>query len=184
MSLATAGEILDFWFKETAPKRWFVADPDFDAAIRARFEESWRAGREGAFQSWRESKDGSLALVILFDQFPRNMFRGRAEAFATDAMARAVAREAVARGFDLEVPEGVRSFFYLPFAHSEDIADQEHCVRLTRERLGETHFSYPYALKHRDAISRFGRFPARNAALQRPNTPEEEMFLQANPIGF
>jgi uncharacterized protein (DUF924 family) len=112
------------------------------------------------------------------------MFRGKAEAFATDEMARTVAREAVERGFDLEAPPSVRSFFYLPFMHSEDIADQEHCIGLTGERLGETHFSYPYALKHRDAITRFGRFPARNAALQRSSTPEETMFLQANPIGF
>ncbi len=184
MSLASPGEILDFWFEKTPAERWFVADPDFDAVIRARFEESWRAGREGAFQSWATSKDGALALVILFDQFPRNMFRGRAEAFATDGMARAVAREAVARGFDLEVPADMRSFFYLPFMHSEDIADQEHCIALTRERLGETHFSYPYALRHRDAIARFGRFPARNAVLQRAGTPEERMLLQANPIGL
>jgi uncharacterized protein (DUF924 family) len=184
VSLASPREILDFWFKETQAERWFVADPDFDAVIRARFEESWRAGREGAFQSWTNSKDGALALVILFDQFPRNMFRGRAEAFATDGMARAVSREAVARGFDLELPPDMRSFFYLPFMHSEDIADQEHCIALTRERLGETHFSYPYALRHRDAIARFGRFPARNSVLQRASTPEERMFLQANPIGL
>ena len=99
-------------------------------------------------------------------------------------MAQIAAREAIARGFDVEAPASVRSFFYLPLMHSEDLLDQEECVRLTRARLGDNHFSYPYALSHRDAIARFGRFPARNAALQRSSTPEETMFLQANPIGF
>jgi uncharacterized protein (DUF924 family) len=184
VSLASPLEILDFWFRETPPEHWFVADPGFDAVIRARFEESWREGREGAFQTWSGSRDGALALIILFDQFPRNMFRAQAEAFASDAMARIVAREAVERGFDLEVPDSARSFFYLPFMHSEDMDDQESCIRLTREGLGQTHFSYPYALKHRDVIARFGRFPARNAALQRASTPEETAFLRANPIGL
>jgi len=184
MSLASPREILDFWFKETPPERWFAADAAFDATLRGRFEESWRSAREGAFQSWNATMEGALALILLFDQFPRNMFRGRSDAFSTDAMAREIAREAVAKGFDVEAPAGVRSFFYLPFMHSEDSRDQDVCVRLTRERLGETHFSYPFALRHRDAIARFGRFPARNAALGRANTSEEKQFLETNPAGF
>jgi uncharacterized protein (DUF924 family) len=180
----TPREILDFWFKEIPPERWFDSDPAFDAAVRARFEESWRAARNGAFHDWPSTKEGALALIILLDQFPRNMFRGTADAFATDAMAREVAKAAIARRFDLEAPASVRSFFYLPLSHSEHGDDQESCVRLTRERLGENHDTYPYALRHRDVIARFGRFPARNAALGRTNTAEETVFLQSNPIGF
>jgi uncharacterized protein (DUF924 family) len=184
VSIASPREILDFWFKQTPPERWFASDPDFDAAIRARFAETWRAAREGACQSWSVSMEGALALIILLDQFPRNMFRSGAEAFSTDAMARTAAREAVARGFDVEAPAGVRSFFYLPLMHSESLEDQETCVRLTRECLGEDHFSFPYAVRHHDTIRRFGRFPARNAVLGRPSTPEERNFLETNPIGF
>ena len=104
--------------------------------------------------------------------------------FATDALANRIAKSAIGRGFDLELPLSVRNFFYLPLMHAEDLADQDRCVALTRERLGESHFSYPFALRHRDAIARFGRFPARNAALKRANTPEESAFLAANPAGF
>jgi uncharacterized protein (DUF924 family) len=176
--------ILDFWFKETPPERWFIADPAFDALIRERFEETWRSACVGGMQSWGESMERALALVLLFDQFPRNMFRGSAEAFASDTLAREVARAALKRGFDLEAPAGARSFFYLPLMHSEDSADQELCLRLTRERLGEAHFSYPYAVRHLNTVGRFGRFPARNTALDRPCTPEETQFLIENPAGF
>lgn len=184
MTVATPREVLDFWFKETKPEAWFKIDPAFDAAVKARFEDTWRAARDGALNDWQASKDGALALVIVLDQFPRNMFRGQADSFATDARARDVARDAVARGFDIEAPVPVRSFFYLPFMHSEALADQDRCIALTRERLGEAHFSYPFALKHRAVIARFGRFPARNAALGRATTAEEAAFLSTNPAGF
>jgi len=184
MALAAPRDILDFWFKELSEESWFKADPALDALIRERFEETWRAACAGALRDWRESKEGALAYVILLDQFPRNMFRGSAEAYATDELARDAARHAIARGFDLELPPAVRSFLYLPLTHSEDLADQEACVRLTGERLGEGHSSYPFALRHRDAIARFGRFPARNSALGRQSTPEEIEFLHENPIGF
>jgi uncharacterized protein (DUF924 family) len=184
MTIATPRDVLDFWFKETKPEAWFKSDPAFDAAIKARFEETWRAARDGQLASWEESKDGALALLLVLDQFPRNMFRGQADSFATDQRARGVAERALARGYDLEAPVPVRNFFYLPFMHSEDLADQERSVALARERLGETHFSYPFALNHRAVIERFGRFPARNRALGRATTPEEAAFLQANPAGF
>ena len=176
--------ILDFWFKEIDQKRWFVADAAFDADIKARFEQVWRDARDGKHADWENDKQGALALIILFDQFPRNMFRGTAEAFSTDALARAVTQRARARGDDVEAPAGVRSFYYLPLTHSENLADQETCVRLTRERLGESHFSFPYALRHKAAIERFGRFPARNSALERSTTAEEAEFLKTNPAGF
>ena len=184
MSALHPRDILDFWFKEIPPERWLKSDPAFDAVLRDRFEDSWRAARDGQFHDWAVSKEGALVLIVLLDQFPRNMFRGKADAFATDAMAREVARQAIARGFDVEFPAAARNFVYLPLMHSEDMADQQECVRLTRERLGEAHFSYPFAVRHHDAIARFGRFPARNAALDRASTPEEIAFLRANPIGF
>lgn len=184
MSLGTPREILDFWFKETSPEQHFAVDGAFDAAVRSRFEETWRLAGTGAFQSWADTMEGALGLIVLLDQFPRNMFRGSAAGYSTDAMAQAVARDAIARGFDLEAPVSVRSFFYLPLMHSENLPDQHECVRLTRTRLGENHFSYPYALRHCDAIARFGRFPARNTVLSRPDTTEEREFLKANPIGF
>ena len=184
MTIAGPRDVLDFWFKETTPQAWFKADPEFDARVKERFEETWRAAREGRLSDWEASKNGALALLIVLDQFPRNMFRGGADAFATDASARAVAKRAVARGFDLEAPIPIRSFFYLPFMHSEELADQERSVELTRERLGESNFSYPYALNHRAVIQRFGRFPARNEALGRTTTPEEMEFLKVNPAGF
>jgi uncharacterized protein (DUF924 family) len=112
------------------------------------------------------------------------MFRGTAEAFASDAMARDIAKRAIAERRDLEAPESIRSFFYLPLTHSENLTDQEACVRLTKERLGEAHSTYPYALAHKAAIERFGRFPARNAALARTSTDDERVFLKTNPSGF
>ena len=184
MSKIAPRQILDFWFKETPQSRWFVADPLFDAAVRSRFEEVWREGRAGGLTEWENDKQGTLALIVLFDQFPRNMFRGTAEAFSTDALSRKIAKRAIARGDDLEAPASMRSFYYLPLTHSEDLADQETCVRLTRERLGEGHYSYPYALSHKMVIERFGRFPARSQALGRAATPEEAEFLKTNPAGF
>jgi uncharacterized protein (DUF924 family) len=180
----TPRAILDFWFQEVGPKRWFVADAALDDDIKARFEQVWREARAGKHADWESDKQGALALIILLDQFPRNMFRGTAEAFSTDALAQAVAKRALARGDDLEAPAGVRSFYYLPLTHSEDLADQETCLRLTRERLGESHFSFPYAIRHRAAVERFGRFPARNSALGRETTPEEAEFLKTHPAGF
>jgi uncharacterized protein (DUF924 family) len=178
------GDILAFWFQETPSELWFQADAAFDAVVRSRFETVWDAAREGRYAAWEETAEGALALILIFDQFPRNMFRGTEKAFATDALARGVAERAIARGFDREASPVERPFFYLPLMHSEDLADQDLCVRLTRERLGEGHYSYPYALRHRDAIARFGRFPARNRALGRTSSEAEAAFLAGKPIGF
>jgi len=180
----TASEVYDFWFRDTPSERWFRPDAELDEKIRARFADLWRRGREGAHADWEDTPEGALALVLLLDQFPRNMFRGHADAFATDARARDIAKRAIARDFDLAVPEAHRSFFYLPLMHSESLADQDESVRLTRERLGETHFSMPFARNHREVIQRFGRFPARNKALGRATTPEEAEFLKTHPAGF
>ena len=184
MSIATPREVLNFWFEETPPERHFTVDSTLDATVRARFEATWRAARDGALDLWRQTPEGSLALVIVLDQFPRNMFRDTPEAYSTDDLAREVARGAVSQGFDLQVPAALRMFFYLAFQHSERLEDQENALRLTRERLGESDASFPYALRHRDVIAHFGRFPARNAALGRESTAEEIVFLKTNPNGF
>jgi uncharacterized protein (DUF924 family) len=182
--MADSGEILDFWFKEVPAGRWFDSNPELDARIRSRFEETWKAARHETLRPENYGMRDALALILLFDQFPRNMFRGTALAFATDSLAREIARAVLARGLDLEAPAAARQFFYLPLMHSEDLADQELCVKLTRERLGEHHHSYLYALRHRDVIARFGRFPSRHAALGRKATPEESSFLEVNPYGL
>jgi uncharacterized protein (DUF924 family) len=175
--IAAPRQVLDFWFKETDPKLWFANDAAFDARIRARFEETWRAARDGHLEDWKASAEGALALIVVLDQFSRNMFRAKAEAFSTDALARAAADRAVRHKFDLEMPVTVRAFFYLPFMHSENLADQDRSVALIGERIGKDSTNYPFAIGHRDLIVRFGRFPARNAALGRPSTPEEAAFL-------
>jgi len=176
--------VLDFWFgtRDSADygkhrEIWFrAATPAFDQEIRDTFLATHAAAARGDLDAAMETAEGSLALLVLLDQFPRNMFRGSARAFATDAKARSVARHAVARGFDRQVPAGMRGFFYLPFEHSEDVADQEESVRLF-ETLGEGE-GLRYALDHRDVIKRFGRFPHRNAVLGRASTPDEIEYLK------
>ena len=180
----TPSEVLDFWFKETPAEKHFRADPAFDAEIRRRFEIAWEEARNGVFAAWEYSADGALALVILLDQCPRNMFRGTAKAYASDPVALEVAERAIAKGFDLAQPEALRSFFYLPLMHAEDLERQELCVQLIRARLGETHQSYPYAVRHRDTIARLGRFPGRNLPLGRETSAEEAAFLREHPEGF
>ena len=169
--------IIQFWRDEVGEAHWFDNDPKLDARIRTRFEVLWQSARGGALDTWLATPEGALALVIVLDQFPRNMFRGRADAFASDPGARAAAKRAIDAGFDKRVPTVLRVFFYLPFMHSEDMADQDACVALIAERLGTSSSNYPYALGHREQIARFGRFPGRNAALGRASTPQETVFL-------
>ncbi len=180
----SSSQILDFWFVETPSERWFGSDPAFDATLHGRFEAIWREGRDGGLDGWTATRDGALALVLLFDQFPRNMFRGFPEAFSTDTKARAVASLALVKGYDRDAPPEPRQFFYMPFMHSEALADQERCLALFRERLPEAKTSRSFALRHREVIARFGRFPARNKALGRQTTPEEAKFLASHPAGF
>ena len=181
---ARPSQILEFWFAETPSKRWYVADPGFDAEIRRRFESTWSEARDGALDGWAAGSDGALALILLLDQFSRNMFRGEGQAFSTDAKARFVASLAVEQGYDRAAPSGRRQFFYMPFMHSELLADQDRCIALFRENLPDDKSSLSFALKHRDVIARFGRFPARNKALGRATTAEEAEFLASHPGGF
>lgn len=169
-------DILAFW-NALGPGGWYAVDDVVDAAIRDRFHPAWRAARGGAFRDWCTTPEGALAYLILTDQFPRNMFRGSARAFAADRLARAAADRALARGFDGAVAKAERGFFYLPFMHSEDLADQERCVALYR--AADIPEGLRFAHSHADIIRRFGRFPHRNAALGRATTQEEKAFLDA-----
>jgi uncharacterized protein (DUF924 family) len=169
-------DVLAFW-RAAGPAKWFTKDQTFDAEIAARFGAVWRAAAAGRLAAWEETPETALALVIVLDQFPRNMFRGEAEAFATDALARAVADRAIARGFDQAFAAAERTFFYLPFEHSESPADQERAIALFRA-TGDAEL-VKWAELHADIIRRFGRFPHRNAVLGRTTTPEEQAFLDA-----
>ena len=174
----TPQDIISFWQTDVGPDRWYNSDAALDAEITRRFQAAWEKARGGELAQWETSAEGALALLLLLDQFPRNMFRGRAEAFSTDAFARAVAERALAQGFDLITPSDLRAFFYLPYMHSESMTDQNRSVALIAERLGTTAMNYPFALAHREEISRFGRFPRRNVALGRQSTPAEQEFLE------
>ena len=172
--IATPQDVITFW-REAGPDRWFEKNEAFDRAIKSRFLRTHDAAAAGNLAAWQDTAEGALALVLLLDQFPRNMFRGEARAFATDPLARQVARHALQRGFDRAVAEELRTFFYLPFMHSEELGDQERCLKLY-EALGDAE-GIRYAEIHADIIRRFGRFPHRNAILGRVTTPEEKSFL-------
>lgn len=177
-------EILDFWFVTTPASMRYAADPALDTEIRERFLGAWQMAKEGELQIWEEEASGALALIVLLDQFSRNMFRGSGEAFSADARALEVAKRAVARGLDLALGRERQMFFYMPYMHSENLADQEECIRLCAEHRGDEVGPDSYAARHRDVIARFGRFPARNRSLGRANTPEEEAFLKEKPSGL
>lgn len=168
-----AREVVRFW-QAAGPKTWFARDDAFDRHFRDTFEADHVAAAEARLADWARTAEGALALVILLDQFPRNAFRGTPRMFATDAQARRVADAAIAAGHDMMVVQALRLFFYLPFEHAEDLADQERAVALIGPLGAEL---LTYALLHRDVISRFGRFPHRNPILGRPMTQEEQRFL-------
>jgi uncharacterized protein (DUF924 family) len=171
----TPGDILAFW-RKAGRDRWYKRNDAFDADVRHRYLALWREAAVGELSCWEASDDGALALVLVLDQFPRNMFRDDSAAFSSDAAAREVARRALANGADARVDADLREFFYLPFMHSEHLADQIHCVELFRKI--ESLENLKYAEQHADIIRRFGRFPHRNLALGRATTPEERAFLE------
>jgi uncharacterized protein (DUF924 family) len=170
----SSAEVVAFW-RDAGPERWFSKDTAFDDDIRRRFLGLHEDAAAGRLSRWEATAEGALALLILLDQFPRNMFRGQARAFATDPLARAIAAGALVRGFDAQAPDGMRGFFYLPFEHSEDLADQERAVAFYKAS-GDAD-GLKWAELHADIIRRFGRFPHRNKALGRATTPEEQAFL-------
>jgi uncharacterized protein (DUF924 family) len=175
---AHPADIVTFW-REAGPKRWFEKSRAFDDAIRLKYEATHHAAARGAYDAWTLTSEGALALLILLDQFPRNLYRDSAHAFATDPLARKAAREALERGFDKEVEPALRGFMYLPFVHSEDLADQDLSLALHEAMARDLNDpeQTKWAIVHRAIIVRFGRFPHRNRALGRVTTPQEQAFL-------
>jgi uncharacterized protein (DUF924 family) len=174
--MSTPADILAFW-REAGRDRWYSKDDGFDAEVRRRYLDLWHKAAAGELSSWEAGDDGALALTIVLDQFPRNMFRGDARTYATDPLAREVAGRAIARGADAQIDPVLVEFLYMPFMHSEDLPDQLRCVELFRatgnaENLG-------YAERHADIVRRFGRFPHRNRLLGRTTTADEQAFLDA-----
>lgn len=182
--MADANEIIDFWVNEVGPDGWYNSTEELDATIQERFGETWERASLGEYCEWGRDPDRVLALLILLDQFPRNMFRGLDRAFATDRKALCVAKKAIELGFDMRVPEPQRQFFYLPLMHSESLTDQDRCVRLMMTRMPEGgEANLMHAKVHREVIRQFGRFPYRNAALGRQMTRQEDLYLKSGGYG-
>lgn len=182
-SAAAIDAVLGFWFEEAGPGRWFSKRASFDEEIRRRFGPLYAEAACGRLDAWRVRPDGALALIILLDQFSRNLFRDRPDAFAQDARALALAEGAIARRFDMIAPKKRRPFFYMPFMHSENLDDQNRSVELFKARLPAS-ANLPFAKEHRDIIVRFGRFPHRNAVLGRAMRAEEAAYLAAGGFSF
>lgn len=176
-------EVLDFWLGDIGPEGWYAGGVDLDDECRARFGDLWQAAHDGGLEHWVEGTVGTLAYLVLCDQLPRNMHRGTALAFATDARALAAARVALAEGWDLGAPEPERQFFYMPFEHAENPEDQALCVSLMAERMSSDPTMALHARAHQAIIARFGRFPARNASLGRETTEAEAAFLAEGGYG-
>ena len=172
-------EVLEFWLGEVGLEGWYAGGEALDDECRARCLDLWQAAHEGGLEHWVDGTVGTLAYLVICDQLARNMHRGTDLAFATDARALAAARQAVEAGWDMGAPEPERQFFYMPFEHSEDPADQELAVRLLTERMASDPDMALHARAHQAIIARFGRFPFRNAALGRDTTPAEAEFMAA-----
>lgn len=174
--------VLTYWLETIGPKGWYEADESVDADIIANFGALWRAAHDGGLDHWIDGALGTLAFLVVTDQFPRNMFRGDPRAFATDPLARAAARTALAQNWDLDAPTPERQFFYMPFEHSEDLADQALAVECFTTRMDNPETAL-HARAHQAIIQRFGRFPFRNTALDRTSTADEVAFMQNGGYG-
>lgn len=175
-------QVHSFWFEESSEKQWFGKDPEFDRQIRERFGALVEAASQGKLEDWLDTPRGALAYILLLDQFTRNIHRGSGKAFAADAKARAAAIKALVDGYDQKIPDREKTFLYLPFEHSEELEDQERCVALF-EAIGNDQLT-DYAVRHRDIIARFGRFPHRNDVLGRESTDAEQEFLKQPGSSF
>lgn len=171
-------EVLRFWLDEVGPEGWYKSDESLDQAIRDKFQTAWEGALDGKYALWLTYPSGTLAYIILTDQFPRNMFRNSGQAFASDRAALAAAKSAIAKGWDMRIDAPARQFFYLPLMHAENLCDQDRCVRLMCERMpGQGAGNLIHAKAHREIIRLFGRFPYRNAALGRKSTDAEQEYL-------
>ena len=177
-------DVLEYWLDEVGEKNWYVQNDDLDKEIRDKFFETWVNATEGALSLWLTYPNGTLAYLILTDQFSRNMFRNDPLAYSTDCIARAAAKAAIDKGWDLRVDEPARQFFYLPLMHSENLCDQERCVRLMHERMQQNREKQLlHARAHREEIRLFGRFPGRNVAIGRRSTSAETSYLAGGGYG-
>ncbi|MFZ3581930.1 DUF924 family protein [Loktanella sp. DJP18] len=182
--MKTAQDVLTFWLDDCVPEDWYKQDDALDARIRDGFLATWERAAEGHLGLWLTCPSEALAYVILSDQFPRNMFRGRAEAFSTDTLAMAAAKMAIDRDWDLRIDPPARQFFYLPLMHSENLADQDRAVRLFHTRMPDAGGgNLDHARAHRAIIRNFGRFPYRNDALDRATTEAEAVFMAEGGYG-
>ncbi len=180
-----AKEIIDFWMNKVGPANWYQSDATLDAEIKARFETTWENAKNGDYCSWMCTPEGCLALVLILDQFPRKMFKGTAQAYASDRAALSAAKRGIVMGHDLKIMEPQRQFLYMPMMHSESLMDQERCVRLISLRMlrvgGE---GLLHAKAHRDVIRQFGRFPYRNEILGRASTSPELAYMTAGGYDY
>lgn len=177
-------DVLTFWLEEAGPDKWYAGGAAFDAEVRDRFLPLWEEASAGKLSHWTSHPRKALALIIVLDQFPRNMFRGEARAFSTDGKAKAAACYALKHRWDERFDQSTRQFFYMPFMHSEALTDQDHSVRLACQKMpDQREDKLPHAVAHREIIRRFGRFPYRNAALGRTSTEAEKDFLEGGGYG-
>jgi uncharacterized protein (DUF924 family) len=182
VSTKAVDEIVQFWFEELTPEDWYRKDPSIDAQIRTRFGGIYDTLKSDVPEIWLSTPRGCLATILVLDQFPRNMFRDDTRAFATDARALALAKRAIAKGVDMRLTPDQRAFIYMPFQHSEDRADQARSIELFTA-LGNK-LNLDFAVRHKEIIDRFGRFPHRNATLGRASTEEETAFLKEPSSSF
>ena len=176
-------DVLGFWLDECSPAQWYAQDGALDDKIRERFGRAWVGASEGQYALWLTYPSGALAYIILTDQFPRNMFRNDPKAFSTDHAARAAAKTAIDKEWDLRIDAPARQFFYMPLEHSENLSDQDRAVRLICQRLSGDTQGMLHARAHREIIRQFGRFPFRNTALGRKSTATETAFLDGGGYG-
>ncbi len=182
--MVSSDDVLNFWLEEVGPEKWYVEEEALDEEIRQRFMATWQDGVDGKLCGWMSNPRSALAYVILLDQFPRNMFRGQGKAFASDAQALAAAKSAIDHKWDMKIDEPARQFFYMPLMHSENLCDQDRCVRLMCERMqARGAGNLLHAKAHREVIRKFGRFPFRNNALKRAFTRLETEFLANGGYG-
>jgi uncharacterized protein (DUF924 family) len=182
--MITPDDVLGFWLDEIGPSGWYSSSDDLDQTIRDRFEAAWNGAMEGRHALWLTYPSGALAYIILLDQLSRNMFRNSGKAFASDKFALAAAKQAIGKGWDMKIDEPARQFFYMPLMHSENLSDQDRCVRLMSDRMpSEGQGNLLHARAHREVIRTFGRFPYRNDALSRAFTPAERSYVDGGGYG-
>jgi uncharacterized protein (DUF924 family) len=182
--MITPEDVLSFWLDEVGPSGWYKSEEALDQEIRDRFGAAWEGAMEGRHALWLTYPSGTLAYVVLLDQFPRNMFRNTGKAFASDRFALAAAKQAISKNWDVKIDEPARQFFYMPLMHSENLADQDRCVRLMLDRMPEHGASnLLHARAHREVIRKFGRFPYRNTALGRHSSASEANYVSGGGYG-